>query len=113
MSFLRFLRAAWVSICAQPTKKSKIAAIRSFVAALRSGLVPRKTAERRLAGCSNCPVYDAERQTCGDGAFVMIDGERLQNGCGCYLPMKVWFRKAQCWLWERSGATRGVDWDNS
>lgn len=56
---------------------------------LWSGKVSRFDRDRRLQVCKNCPVFDTELQRCGPTGIPI--------GCRCWMPVKTWFKSAQCW----------------
>lgn len=68
---------------------------------------PRIT-EQRLAACRKCPIYCAERQTCGDPLSPEWLGEGVPMGCFCYLPTKAKLPAAVCWLDEQN--VEGLRW---
>ena len=68
---------------------------------------PRIT-EQRLAACRKCPIYCADRQTCGDALTPEWLGEGVPMGCFCYLPAKAKLPAAVCWLDEQN--VEGIRW---
>jgi hypothetical protein len=56
----------------------------------------------RMAHCRQCPLFDAEHQTCGTAGTWYNNPEVGQAplGCWCYLPVKT-ATLCNCWLYDR------------
>lgn len=64
--------------------------------------VSESKSTHRMETCKACPAYHETAQSCGHLFLdaiapkpVMIEGEQVQP-CGCYLPLKVKMKHAQC-----------------
>lgn len=59
---------------------------------------------KRMRCCIRCPIYDAERKTCGYTRNVDYSA-----GCFCLMVLKNKLPNAGCWLWEKSFGEVGHD----
>lgn len=57
------------------------------------------TSKYRLAICKKCPLYNTAAKTCGTPG--LNDNNGNQMGCLCYMPFKVLYQDATCWLSEK------------
>jgi hypothetical protein len=64
--------------------------------------LPQAQVEKRLQACRSCPLYCAERQTCGDALNPEWLDDRTPMGCFCHLPTKARLTAATCWLDEHT-----------
>lgn len=66
--------------------------------------VDRSTYLLRLHACRLCPIWNAQRETCGSPDSIdertgyLKDGEPIPMGCFCHIPTKAQLQDATCWL---------------
>lgn len=69
----------------------------ALYALLSLPLVPGRLWRARMRSCFRCPIFNRQTYQCRDGEF----------GCGCLMPLKARFRRAQCWAREEGIANLG------
>ena len=57
------------------------------------GVCDRSLSNARMEVCRACPVFCKDSETCGSP-----ESETPKAGCWCYMPVKIRFRDATCWL---------------
>lgn len=68
-------------------------------------VIDEGAALQRMVACTHCPIFDHRWKACGNGKRRLENGEFV--GCLCYMPMKVHFTRATCWLHDQGVTDKG------
>lgn len=104
MTFLLYIRASVVAAWAIYQNKGLEAAVATAWRVLRfitsrktRGLADAHTITERMLACMECPLYNARWKTCGTWRVSLnVHGEQM--GCLCFMPYKMRYDKATCWI---------------